>query len=165
MGRHGGYATLDNCPYTPPMGPGLWEPTPPLFTPTLLQPCWGQVRPLVLTSADECAPPPPPAYSRALTSVFYAHALAVYQTNLNLTDEQTTIAQYWADNPGATGTPPGHWMAIVGQLARTQSLSLMTAAEAYARGQVGRRGRLHQLLADQVHVQPAAPRDLHSGSH
>jgi hypothetical protein len=128
-----GVTTLSNCPYTPPVGPGLWVPTPPLFTPNPLQPCWGQVRPLVLTAADECAPLPPPAYSRAPTSAFYAHALEVYQTNLHLTDEQTTIAEYWADNPGATGTPPGHWIAIVGQLARTQSLSLMAAAEAYAR--------------------------------
>ena len=24
-----GSATLTNCPYTPPVGPGLWEPTPP----------------------------------------------------------------------------------------------------------------------------------------
>jgi membrane-associated phospholipid phosphatase len=65
--------------------------------------------------------------------VFYANALEVYQTNLNLTDEQTTIAQYWADNAGATGTPPGHWIAIVGQLARNNNLSLMATAEAYAR--------------------------------
>jgi membrane-associated phospholipid phosphatase len=128
-----GFTTLSNCPYTPPVGSGLWVPTPPSFIPNPLQPCWGQLRPLVLTAADACAPPPPPAYSRALTSAFYANALAVYQTNLTLTDEQTTIAEYWADNAGATGTPPGHWIAIVGQLARTQSLSLMAAAEAYAR--------------------------------
>jgi hypothetical protein len=127
------FSTINNCDYTPPVGPGLWVPTPPTFVPNPLQPCWGQVRPLVLTAADECAPPPPPAYSRAPTSAFYANALEVYQTNLNLTDEQTTIAEYWADNAGATGTPPGHWIAIVGKLARTQSLSLMAAAEAYAR--------------------------------
>jgi membrane-associated phospholipid phosphatase len=128
-----GFTTLSNCPYTPPVGPGLWVPTPPLFTPNPLQPCWGQLRPLVLTAADECAPPPPPAYSPAPTSAFYANALEVYQTNLTLTQEQQTIALYWADNAGATGTPPGHWIAIVGQLARTNNLSLMAAAEAYAR--------------------------------
>jgi membrane-associated phospholipid phosphatase len=128
-----GFSTVNNCDYMPPVGPGLWVPTPPLFAPTPLQPCWGQLRPFVLTSGDECAPPSPPAYARAPTSVFYANALAVYRTNLDLTDEQTTIAQYWADNAGTTGTPPGHWMAIVGQLARTQGLSMMSAAEAYAR--------------------------------
>jgi len=54
-------------------------------------------------------------------------------TNLSLSADQKTIADFWADNAGATGTPPGHWIAIVGQLARNDGLSLMAAAEAYAR--------------------------------
>jgi PAP2 superfamily len=128
-----GSATFADCAYTPPVGPGLWEPTPPAFAPHPVQPCWGQLRPFVLTSGEECAPPPPPAYSADPASEFYAFARDVYTLNLNLTEEQKTIAQYWADNTGATGTPPGHWIAIVGQLARTHGLSLMAAAEAYAR--------------------------------
>src|SRR6266498_3655680 len=42
-------------------------------------------------------------------------------------------ADFWADNAGATGTPPGHWIALVGQIARNDGLSLTAAAEAYAR--------------------------------
>ena len=57
-----GFAALHDCPYTPPVGPGLWEPTPPAFAPPL-EPCWGQLRPFVLASGDACAPPPPPAYA------------------------------------------------------------------------------------------------------
>jgi hypothetical protein len=127
-----GVATLYDCPYTPPVGPGLWEPTPPAFAPAL-QPCWGQLRPLVLTSGDECAPPPPPAYSEDPASEFFVRALDVYTTNVNLTEEQRTIARYWADVSGTTGTPPGHWVAIMGQLARHDGLSLMAAAEGYVR--------------------------------
>jgi membrane-associated phospholipid phosphatase len=127
-----GFAALHNCPYTPPKGPGLWEPTPPAFAPPL-EPCWGQLRPLVLASGDACAPPPPPAYSEDPGSAFYAFGLEVYTTSVTLTAEQRTIALYWADSTGTTGTPPGHWVAIVGQLARTEGLSLMTAAEAYVR--------------------------------
>jgi hypothetical protein len=41
-----GFATLNNCPYTPPVGPGLWVPTPPDFASHPLQPCWGELRPL-----------------------------------------------------------------------------------------------------------------------
>ena len=57
---------------------------------------------------------------------------------MNLTSEQKTIADYWADGAGQTGTPPGHWMAIVSQLARhhghhPHGLSLMIAAEAFTR--------------------------------
>jgi hypothetical protein len=127
-----GFAALHDCPYTPSVGPGLWEPTPPAFAPAL-QPCWGQLRPLVLASGEECAPPPPPPYSEDPASEFFARALEVYTTNVNLTEEQRTIAHYWADLSGTTGTPAGHWVAIVGQLARHEGLSLMAAAEGYAR--------------------------------
>jgi hypothetical protein len=128
-----GLSYLENCPYTPPVGPGLWEPTPPAFIAVPLQPCWGQLRPLVLSSGEECSPPPHPPYSEDPASAFYAQALQVYHTSQSLTAEQQTIAHYWADNPGATGTPPGHWIAIMGQLARHDGLSLMVAAEGFVR--------------------------------
>jgi hypothetical protein len=70
-----GAAIYGNCPYTPPVGPEFWEPTPLAYTAAPLQPCWGQLRPFALTSGAECAPPPPPAYSEELTSEFYAKRL------------------------------------------------------------------------------------------
>jgi hypothetical protein len=130
--RTDGFAMLNDCPYTPPVGAGLWEPTPPAFTPPL-QPCWGQLHPLVLTSGEACAPPPPPAYAINPASAFYALSLEVYTTSVHLTGEQRTIAHYWADLSRTTGTPPGHWIAIVGQLSRREPLFLMTAAEGFAR--------------------------------
>jgi hypothetical protein len=33
-----------------------------------------------------------------------------------------------------TGTPPDHWIAIVGQIVRQDGLSLIVAAEGYAQG-------------------------------
>ncbi|PYT08358.1 MAG: hypothetical protein DMF49_05535, partial [Acidobacteria bacterium] len=94
-----GYSILNNCSFTPPAGPGLWVPTPPALAPPL-QPCWGQLRPFVLTSGAECAPDPPPAYSEDPSSQFYALGKEVYDTGKNLTPEQITIARYWADGPG-----------------------------------------------------------------
>jgi hypothetical protein len=79
------------------------------------------------------APPAPPLYSEAPTSEFFRDAQEVYDTGTTLTPEQQTIAQYWADGPGMTGTPAGHWIAIVGQVVTAHRLSLMAAAEAYAR--------------------------------
>jgi hypothetical protein len=128
-----GFAFHNDCPYTPPAGPGLWVPTPPDYTVSPAQPCWGQLRPFVLTSGAECALPPHPTYAEDAESAFYAHAFSVYRTSLTLTDEQRTIARYWADTSGDTGTPPGHWIAIMGQLATQDGLSLMAAAEGYAR--------------------------------
>lgn len=128
-----GFSIYNNCPYVPIAVPGAWEPTPPLFNPNPLQPCWGLMRPMVLTSGGECHPPDHPLFSTDPDSEFYGAALEVYNVRLNLTEEQETIANYWADNAGATGTPSGHWIAIVSQLARNENLSLATAAEAYVR--------------------------------
>jgi hypothetical protein len=128
-----GFSRFNDCPYVPERAPGAWEPTPPAFIPNPEQPCWGQLRPMVLTSSEECAPPGHPEFSTDPESAFYAAALEVYHTGLTLTDEQRTIAQYWADGPGATGTSSGHWLAIVGQIARNDGLSLAAAAQAYAK--------------------------------
>jgi len=127
-----GYAALHNCAYAPPAGDGLWTPTPPGYRPAL-QPCWGQIRPLVLEAGSQCSPAPPPAYSEEPDSLFYQEAWEVYDVVNNLTPEQLAIALYWADDPGLTGTPPGHSIAILGQVLAQQEASLALAAEAYAR--------------------------------
>lgn len=128
-----GFSTKNNCPYVPAQVAGAWQATPPGFNANPLQPCWGQLRPMVLTSGGQCPPVGPPPFSTQTTSHFYAEALEVYNVGLNLTTEQKTIADYWSDGAGATGTPPGHWIAIVSQIARKDGLSLAAAAEAYAR--------------------------------
>jgi hypothetical protein len=43
------------------------------------------------------------------------------------------IALYWADDPGLTGTPPGHSLSILSQVLVQQGSALGVAAEAYAR--------------------------------
>jgi len=128
-----GFQIYSNCEYVPLPVPGAWEPTPPLFNPHPLQPCWGMMRPMVLTSGEECSPQGHPAFSTDAASDFYAAGLRVYHVGLSLTDELKTIADYWSDGTAATGTPPGHWIAIVSQIARNKDISLVAAAEAYAR--------------------------------
>jgi membrane-associated phospholipid phosphatase len=103
------------------------------FMPTPLQPCWGQLRPMALRSGKECAAPGAPKFSNNTKSDFYAAAIEVYKVGLSLSSEQKIIAEYWADNPGDTGTLPGHWIAIVSQIARNDNLSPVKAAEAYVR--------------------------------
>jgi membrane-associated phospholipid phosphatase len=128
-----GFAAFNACPYVPAAVAGAWKPTPPAFAPSPAQPCWGQLRPMVIVDGTACPPLGHPEFSTDSASEFAAAARQVRDVGLSLTEEQKTIATFWADNPGATGTPPGHWIAIVGQLARKHGLSLMTAAEAYAR--------------------------------
>ncbi len=128
-----GYASQNNCPYLSPSTADGWRPTPPRFDSKPLQPCWGQVRPMVLTTGRECAAPGPPRFSNNTTSEFYNAGVEVYKVGLALTREQKIIADYWADNAGDSGTPPGHWIDIVSQIARKDNMSLARAAEAYAR--------------------------------
>ena len=127
-----GFAALNNCPYTPPVGDGLWVRTPPAFAPPL-QPCWGGLRPFALPTADACAPPPPPSYSTDPASAFYAEGQEVYDTVKDLATEQRETALYWSDDPGRTGTPPGHSLMIAAEVIEAQGLALDTAAEAFAR--------------------------------
>lgn len=128
-----GFSIHGDCLYVPALVPGAWEPTPPAFNPNPLQPCWGLIRPMVLTSGGECPPGRHPKFSTRTASKFHAAGLEVYNVGLGLTAEQRTIADFWSDGPGATGTPPGHWIAIVSQIARNDHLSLAAAAEAYTR--------------------------------
>jgi hypothetical protein len=126
-----GFLQTRGRPFTPPVGEPLWVPTgtaPPTLTP--VEPFWGTLRPFVLAQGDACAPPPPVPFSTDPGSAFFNQANTVYQTNLTLTEEQRTIALYWADNPGQTATPPGHWMGIVSDLVRNANLAV--AAEAFA---------------------------------
>jgi hypothetical protein len=132
-----GFSIYNNCAYVPAPVAGAWKPTPPDYNPAPLQPCWGQIRPMILSSGEECPPPGHPPFSTQPTSDFYTAGREVYDVSLNLTTEQKTIATYWSDGPGATGTPPGHWVAIVSQLARNDGVSLAVAAEAYARIGIG----------------------------
>jgi hypothetical protein len=129
--RTDGFTQTRGRLFAPAAGPQFWVPTgdaPPGTLPA--EPYWGTLRPFVLPSQDACAPAPPAAYSEQSDSEFFAQAAAVYETNLSLTDEQRTIATYWADNAGATPTPAGHWIGIATDLLADASLA--EAAETYA---------------------------------
>lgn len=138
--QNDGIAELSACSdrFTPPRAPvdGGWTPSGP-GPANGLEPCWGNLRPLVLVDAGDCAAQGPPSYSTRTDSAFYAHALAVYNTTGDggaaLSEDEVTIARYWADDAGRTGTPPGHWVALVGSLLERDGLALDVAAEAYAR--------------------------------
>jgi hypothetical protein len=127
-----GYPLLNNCSFTPPTGAGKWVPTPPAFA-APLQPCWGDIRPFVMTSGTNCMPGPPPTFSETVGTPFYIEMQEVYETASNLTTEQRAIADFWADNPGQTSTPPGHSISITGQVLTTEGKTLGFAAETYAK--------------------------------
>ena len=118
--------------YVPPSGQGQWVATPPAFAAPLL-PYWGSNRTMVLASADDCPAVPPPAYSEAPGSAFHAEGLEVYRIATRATQAQRQFALYWADDPGKTATPAGHWLHLTGDILKARQATLAEAAEVYAR--------------------------------
>ncbi len=128
-GEHRSYLTNFPTSYVPPVGPGLWVP---LQGQRALQPFWrDQMTPFV-SPGDECDPGPPPPFSETPGSEFYNEALEVYDTVNHLTEEQRTIARFWADGPG-TINGPGHSLSTTSQILVQAGANLEQAAETFAR--------------------------------
>ncbi len=124
---------ITNCTNYQPSGmPGRWEPTYPDYAPALL-PCWGEMRHFLSTNiSSECEPGPPPTFSLEEGTTFRAEMDECYYSCSNASDEEEMIANFWADNPGATFTPPGHWVSILKQLAEDHNYDLAKVVETLA---------------------------------
>ena len=116
-----------------------WVSTPPNFRPAV-EPHWAEVRPMVLTSADEVEPEPPLPFSTEPGSDFHEQAMAVHRQSAENTAEHRAIARFWTDNPGSftapfgtpTGLPSGHWMLIAGQALALRGARLDVALDTLA---------------------------------
>lgn len=113
-----------------PKAPGSSE-MPALNIIGITEPYWNTVRPFMLRQWNECPIADPPPYSADTSSALYRESMAVYEAGRNLTPEQRTIGLYWADNPGETGTPAGHWLAIAGQMVSQRDLDAPAAARLF----------------------------------
>jgi hypothetical protein len=98
------------------------------------EPYWGRLRPFLLTAWNECPIKEPPRYSTARDSELYREAMEIVDLKRTLTPEHKAIALYWADNPGETATPAGHWIAIASQLTSQRGLSGEAAAKLFLVG-------------------------------
>ena len=67
---------------------------------------------------QRCSPPGPPRYDETVGSAFYREAEEVRRASVQPTEEQRRVALYWADDPGKTPTPAGHWTWILTDLLR-----------------------------------------------
>jgi PAP2 superfamily len=140
------YARLRSAPkYTVTQEEGRWVPTPPAYT-QALEPHWREMRPMVMDSAAQFAPPPPPPYNiQNKNSPYYKALIQVKNTGDSLTEEQKHIADFWDDNPGKMNvvghvmfvtkkfSPPGHWMNIVGIAAQKAKADFAATVCAYAK--------------------------------
>ena len=115
--------------YVPPSGPGQWSATPPAFARALL-PWWGENRSFV--AGPPCPAPAPLPYSETPGSAFHRDAQEVWQISRQATQAQRQAALYWADDPGKTPTPAGHWVFIATDLLKLRKATLGDAALLYA---------------------------------
>jgi hypothetical protein len=123
---------------------GRWIPTPPAYAPAS-EYHWRDLRTMVMDSAAQFKPIPPPAFNvKDKASVFYKAMLEVKTIGDSLTDEQKHIANFFDDNPFKlikTGhieiatkkfSPPGHWMNIVGIAAEKSKVDFAKTVAAFA---------------------------------
>jgi hypothetical protein len=116
--------------YIIPVGPGLWEKTPPNFAGPV-NPFLSMRRQMVAGSRNGATPAPPPAYSTDPSSDFYAMVKNVYDKSLVLTPDQTAAAIYHRDAPGYPGG--GTLPAMVAQVIQKSQCKLDIAALAYVK--------------------------------
>jgi hypothetical protein len=139
---HNAFLNPQPTSYTPPSGPGFWQPTPPDFSRAMF-PYWGQVRTFALRQ-DELTCRPPIAYGEHPASPFYSQALEVYSTVNTIRNptpgledwaaNQRWAAIFWSDDIlNLTFAPPPRLIAILNQVVANEDSDLAEAAEAYAK--------------------------------
>lgn len=125
--------------------PGRWVPTPPMYA-SAAEPHWKEIRTMVLDSASQFRPGPPPSFNITdKKSEYYINVMMVKNAVDSLTEEQRHIANFWDDNPFKVNvnghamfstkkfSPPGHWMSIVGIANKVAKADFENATYAYAK--------------------------------
>jgi hypothetical protein len=101
--------------------PGRWQPltfvnqSGATVSPKFIAPHWKYVIPFALTRSDQFRPIPPLAWNSAESRTQIDEVIAA---QVNLTDTQKCIAEYWADGPSSE-LPPGHFN-LFGQFVSTR---------------------------------------------
>lgn len=124
--------------------PATWQPTPPGYMDGI-EPSWNKIRTMVMDSASQFKPVPPPPYDvKDKNSQFYKDMMETYYAVKNADAEQTEIANFWDCNPyklNVTGhvmhatkkiSPGGHWVNISAVAAKKANSNFQKSAQAYA---------------------------------
>ena len=111
-----------------PTGPGVWEPTPPAYVETPVEPLAGTWQPWVIGDVVAARPAPPPLFG---SPAWRAELAAVQEAVARRTDEQEAAADYWAGMPG-TVSPAGLWVEIARDLILRDGLDSPQAARVLA---------------------------------
>ncbi|MBC7417859.1 MAG: vanadium-dependent haloperoxidase, partial [Pedobacter sp.] len=122
---------------------GFWQPTPPAYM-KAIEPNWNKMRTLLIDSASQFKPIPPPKFSKQLNSEFYKDAIEVKNGLDSSKKERTEVAKFWDCNPFKVTThghimyaskkisPGGHWINIAGLATKKVKADYIQTAETYA---------------------------------
>jgi hypothetical protein len=155
-GGHEGYLPQPNT-YVPPVGPGLWIPTPPAFAPAAV-PTQGNNRTFTPGIAGMTQPAvlPLPAYSEDVASPFFAMVNELYTISIALAPADITTVRHWADIPGNyNGT--AHFTNIATQLIVAKGLKLDEAALVYAKHGIALRDAVISSFKTKYHYNVIRP--------
>lgn len=127
--------------------PSRWQPTPPAYMDGI-EPHWMKIRTLVIDSAAQFKPAPPPAFSMEEGSPFHKELMEVYEVSNTITSdasEEVAIAQFWDCNPYVSVTrghlmfatkkitPGAHWIGICKIASRKSDLDFSATLHAYTK--------------------------------
>jgi len=129
--------------------PSRWQPTPPAYMDGI-EPHWNKIRPLVIDSAGQFKPTPPPPFSMEAGSDFYKEVKEVYDISNEITSkgdesEEVAIAQFWDCNPYVSVTrghlmfatkkitPGAHWIGIAKIAARKSNADIAKTVHTYTK--------------------------------
>jgi hypothetical protein len=113
-------------PYFPGSGPGVWQPTPPAFTPAIA-PWLAVMRPFTFPDASQFRSDPPPALgSRQWADDYNEVQLVGSVSSAIRTPEQTDIARFYGEHAGI------QYARILRALAEEKGLSLDDDARLFA---------------------------------
>jgi hypothetical protein len=128
-------ASEANAPYTPPVGKGLWKPTPPAFAPAAV-PYWGNNRLMVASSLDGIELKAPPVYSEDPNSEYYKMMKDVYDASLTITDEQKAVAIFYGGKPGTQGYGGAGYLSSIKAVLVQENPKLDFTAYAFAKASI-----------------------------
>lgn len=115
--------------YIVPIGIGYWKPTGTQKIPLL--PYWGNNRTMVKSNMNDLLEKPIP-FSFEKNSQFYAESKNVYDISKKLTNDQRSIALFFADAGGSL-TPPGHHFNVAKIILNQKKAKLDETALVYVK--------------------------------
>ncbi len=129
---------MENIVYTPPSrvgNPQFWDGS--TLGQNFMMPFWWTSRPFVINSYNICEVAAPIPYSEDPLSSYYQEVKEVYDASFD--PSKVAIGEYWANNPGLSGTPAGSWLGMANQLVPQYNIDLASTLKMYVLLTIGTR--------------------------